>query len=339
MERVSRNIVAAAILLSVVMLFPKTGSSQKGSEILYAPGATTSKWGSIALIQSNLRIEVDGRFGLETKEAVQRVQSTLKMPATGLLDMQTWEALTNRKAPTIQERAEALTFTFEATDMDDWEWNYPYNSRDPSGATWGPFGLTVLHNEVQEIFLGLERRYPGVLKSSFQDLYPTVRQFMKKRGVQAKDYLRKKVYESPRNRLRWVASIHRLANNGNARNEYHKLGRIFFKNKFDTLHRAYPIQTELDYAFYWDLAIHTSGLTSVRQTRIQQELSDRPSLTPSERRAVIGKIFVETLGNSSQRRSRTQRNAVYILGNAIVHGREVDSRAYGLTERPVTYDP
>lgn len=325
-------------LFVLILLFPACALfSEHADQILFSQGAKTSKWGSIGIIQSNLRLPASGTFGEQTKAALLEVQSTLNLMATGQLDSKSWKILTNRALPNVQERSEALTFNFEGTDLDQWEWNYGYDHKDPSGATWGPMGLTVLYNEIQPIFREIQRTNPQFLRSIFGSQSSVVRDFMWKSGTDAKSYLKKKIYDSRSKRAAWIQNIRKLAANRQVRAIYLKKGRSFFVEKMKNLNDAYPVRTELDYAFYWDLSVHTSGLTPERKEAIDSELRLHPPETPAQRRAVIGKVFVETLGNSTQRRARTDRNSVYVEGNGKVYGTKVDASAYGLAERPFTY--
>src|SRR5215471_17021847 len=83
------------------------------AQVIYTEGAKTSKWGGIGVIQSSLKLPVNGAFGEDTRSALYHLQSLLHLSPTGHLDLATWRVLTNRSLPTVQERSEALTFTFE----------------------------------------------------------------------------------------------------------------------------------------------------------------------------------------------------------------------------------
>lgn len=326
----SRGIKKIPVLVVFSVLMAATAFGQ----VLYSEGARTSRWGGIGIVQTNLNITASGVFGDETRGAIESLQALTSHPVTGEIDSATWALLTGRQAPTIQERSEALTLLFEGTDFDDWEWNYPYERRDPSGATWGPFGLTVLHNEVQEIFGAIEKRDPSLLPHVFGNLYPYVRELSGRKGVAAKTYLKKRIYSSKSRRVRWVSCMRALATDAVARTAYLETGRQFFLPKVRALDDAYPIETELDYAFYWDLAIHTSGLTPARKARIDREIESRVPETAADRRAVISKVFEQTLGNRTQRNTRHQRDRVYVHGSAVVHGDKVSAAAFGLADRP-----
>ena len=333
---ISRAVESILQILTIflILISPSYIDGQCAPGRLFALGAKTSKWGPVGIVQSKLGENPDGILGVNTQNAILRFQAAEKLEATGNLDAPTWKALTHLDSPTVKERARELTFRLEGTDFDDWEWNFPFESRDRSGATWGPDGLTILDNEIQAVFGKLNATTPSLLSQSFAELYPVVQELKGKKGAEAKQYLRANVYEVPSARDAWVKAIKSLAKDARVRKAYTDFSQANFAGKMKTFNEAYPVRTELDYAFYWDLAVHTSGLTARRKTEIDAALRAPRPTTPDEQRAVICEIFENTPGNKSQQQSRRERDAVYVNGNGRVHGDLVDATAYGLGNCP-----
>lgn len=327
--------VIPVLFMASVLQANASGRSSNATIILFKQGARTSRWGPVALAQKRLGLTPDGIYGEKTRKALREFQTRHKLPANGDLDVETWSLLADKDAPGVADRAIQVTFAMEDTDFDDWEWNYSCDHRDPSGATWGPAGLTIIHNEIQAVFGMINRTDPDLMKKAFGDLYPIAKSLVSMKDATAKKYLKERIYDSATRRRRWLRCISELASHESARKAYLDYYKSHFLPGMKELHAAYPIKTELDYAFYWDLSIHTAGLTETRKAAIDKALKKAggASLSPSQRRAIIGKVFVDTLGNRSQRKSRTQRNLLFIDGRSTVHGRALRCEWYGLSER------
>lgn len=305
--------------------------------VIFSNGAKTSKWGSIGLVQSKLGIQQDGQFGNSTEQALKKFQKDHNLEESGKIDAVTWNMLTELDCPSVEERARELTFALEGTDYDRWEWNYPYDSKDRSGATWGPAGLTVYDNEIQEVLKQIDKSSPKLMQSTFSNLYPIVKELINKKKNEAKQYLKLKVYNNLSIRKEWEKSISNLVKNEFVRKYYDDFSEKNFASKMSNFQNIYPIETELDYAFYWDLSIHTSGLNKKRRSLIDKKKLAHTSILPNEKREIIGNIFVETLNNQSQKRSRMERNLLFVNGTAIVHQTRRDCSEYGLQDRIYRY--
>lgn len=141
-------------------------------------------------------------------------------------------------------------------------------------------------------------------------------------------FLKARVYDLPARRDEWVRRIQLIAQNEKARDTYTRYASRNYEPKVRALDAAYPIQTELDFAFYWDLAVHTSGINDKgRKERIDKVLKAQQPATATERRQIIGRVFVETLGNPTQYKSRIDRNALFQGAGGI-------AQMYGLNDCP-----
>src|SRR5437867_12270251 len=110
---------------------------------------------------------IDGAFGARTTAAVGAFQKTHILPETGVVDMDTWGAITQLPIPTLEERALALTATFEGHGFELAQGNF-----DGAGITWGIIGFTLEHGEVVKIVREMQAARPDLVKLAFGDLTP-----------------------------------------------------------------------------------------------------------------------------------------------------------------------
>src|SRR5437867_9308677 len=105
---------------------------------------------------------IDGAFGARTTAAVGAFQKTHILPETGVVDMDTWGAITQLPIPTLEERALALTATFEGHGYSLAQGNF-----DGAGITWGIIGFTLAGGELSRILLEIQSRNPALINQAF----------------------------------------------------------------------------------------------------------------------------------------------------------------------------
>src|SRR4029077_18251225 len=105
--------------------------------------------------------------------------------------------------PDARERAVAMTLTFEGTDFDRMEWNYPIHGDEQSVLTWGPFGATAGWGaEVQMVLRNIDVADASLVDRAFGRERGAVRRLMSASGSQAFNLLRP-VFQDPVRRERW----------------------------------------------------------------------------------------------------------------------------------------
>ena len=135
--------------------------------LLFAKGA---RGAPVKKIQKGLGFvgeTIDGDFGPDTTTAVGDFQKTHAMPQTGEVDTDSWGAITKLPVPTLEERALALTATFEGHGFELAQGNF-----DGAGITWGIIGFTLKHGEVGKIVREMQAARPDLVKLAFGDLTP-----------------------------------------------------------------------------------------------------------------------------------------------------------------------
>jgi hypothetical protein len=142
-------------------------SSSSTARLLFAKGA---RGAPVKKIQKGIGFvgdAIDGDFGPETTTAVGDFQKTHAMPQTGEVDTDSWRAITKLPVPTLEERALALTATFEGHGFELAQGNF-----DGAGITWGIIGFTLKHGEVGKIVREMQVARPDLVKLAFGDLTP-----------------------------------------------------------------------------------------------------------------------------------------------------------------------
>jgi hypothetical protein len=335
---------ALAFVISILLVTPSSHGQQIHSlsrSILFRHSGKSlrdSKWGKITVFQRALAetlqscgksgISPDGIFGPGTQKAIAALGSCQghedfafppDHPLHGTIHAKLWQKLLPDLAlPAVHERAFVLSLSHEATDYDRVEWNYD-TSDSSSVLTWGPYGATVGHGqEIQGILKKIQEGDPELLKSVFADEHPAVAELLQA-GNGFK--LLKPVYQDEKRRQLWREKFKVLGSLQQARDAYERyaletdrwfrpsLRRLYDRLIPDAKNKA----TEIDYAFFLDLAIHmTISKTRVEKTVkaiVERETELGRPLSPAERRQVISLTMIP----SRQQKDRLGRNVVYYI--------------------------
>ncbi len=297
-----------------------------------------SKWGKIVVFQRALSealrscgksgISPDGIFGPGTQNAILALGSCQGYedfafppdhPLRGAIHAKLWQKLlTDMPLPTMHDRAFVLSLSHEATDYDCIEWNYG-TSDSNSVLTWGPYGATVGHGkEVQGILKKIRDDDPELLKSVFGDEYPTVAELL--RTDNGFDLL-KPVFQDERRQRRWKESFKVLGAMQQVRQsfEWYALETdMWFRPALKLLYSklipdAKNKATEIDYAFFVDIAIHMN-ISKTRMEKTAKAVTEKEtgfgrSLSPAERRQIIALNLIPSV----QQKDRLGRNVVYYV--------------------------
>lgn len=304
---------------------------------------TDSKWGKIPDFQRALEAALtacgkdgigsaDGSFGSRTQQGLFRLLSCPGFEDLavandhalyGAVHTVLWKRLLpDGDLPTVHQRAFTLSLTHEATDYDRVEWNYG-TADDKSALTWGPYGATVGQgHEVRGILCKIHEDAPELLKNLFGEEFSTIEQLVKEDA--AKGYaLLKPVHADEQRRRLWKKHLEALGSTDKGREAYEWYAFHSGKWLTPSLRRLYSLipdakatATEIDYAFYLDLAMHTS----IKKERVddarksieaEQKKQGRP-LTPAECRRVISQVWAGAVA-PKWRSDRMGRNVAYYI--------------------------
>lgn len=240
-------------------------------------------------------------IGQATREQIAQLSSCdheLGLPVgsfayRGAITVALWRALLpHRTVPTLMDRIDSLTLTFEATDFSDPpEWNFCqdnagppaerlrtaragtcYNAVDPcSMLTWGPRGATAGQGaEIQWVLWRLARQSLSLLAAAFGEEFPQVLRFVRMRrppatscdGSSALEHFMCAVWLDDKRRERWTEGLKFLGGSQDARRAYETLyaSREFDGYKMDEYGemwlQAGIKASELDFAYFFDRATH-----------------------------------------------------------------------------------
>jgi hypothetical protein len=198
--------------------------------------------------------------------------------------------------PSLRDRVESLTLSFEATDFaDPPQWNFcqdspaPYDARasaivagavcynftDPcSMLTWGPRGATVGQGaELQWILWKLHRQVPAVIAQAFGAESSNISRFVRLNrppatscdGSSALEHFMCAVWVDPQRRAAWEAALLKLGRSDAVRTIYRDLYAALefdgykMRQYFELWRRAGIEPSEIDYAFFVDRVTHSGS--------------------------------------------------------------------------------
>ncbi len=279
---------------------------------------------------------VDGMFGAATADALAELATcpgyeVLADREPGALDAAAWEVVApDVLAPDALERALALTLTFEGTDYDRAEWNLATPGDESSALTWGPFGATAgWGGEVQQVLAAVDATRPDLVDRAFGRESRAVRRLIDVSGRDAAEYLRP-VFAEPRRRVVWADGFAALGADPSVREAYldTALSDDWLGGSLARLWTLLPdpaAATEVDLAFFVDLAVHVS-VTDDRIAAARAAAADATS--PAERRQAIGRVFVADLGRWAPHREG--RDGAYVIdGASLSEGERASFKRFG----------
>lgn len=355
--RIFRNAPSLWFSLIVAFILWSPSARAEPSNILYqyrpgGPALFDSKWSPMTVFQRALSealvkcgqsgIVADGQFGPGSRKATLRLsscagwQDTARSPEDtlyGTVDTALWRRLlTDTPFPDAGTRAFGLVLAHERTDYDRVEWNYGTGD-DRSALTWGPFGATAGHgNEIRAILERLVATVPVLVDQAFSSEAAYARAFTSAPGGQGYALLKPVYGDSARKRV-WSQALESLGASPEGRAAYDwyafESGRWFTAGlkRLKSLVTGRAI-TEIDHAFFLDLAVHASIKRSridEARTVIETETARRSrALTPAEMRQAIGGVFAARV-NPKWRDDRLGRNVVFYVdgvGEAALSVRE-----------------
>jgi peptidoglycan hydrolase-like protein with peptidoglycan-binding domain len=294
----------------------------------YGTYLKTSKWGPVGLVQSKLGLEVDGIFGGDTTAKIMEYQQNNGLPKTGCVDTDLWKKMFPQKeVPTYKDRAWQLTFLMENTDYDCLEFNF--GTSDDSGMTWGPMGMTLASGEIQNILrIAIVKDASSIRQAVGDDVFDFVNRLSELNGSNGMTFIKRYVWdkgESKRNKAKEV--FKKLATVSSVRTAFRKIAVGSINTRFEhylEVLKSHQNVTELDWAFFWDVATQT-GYAKKKSTAVsRQSVNDS---NPKQRRRIWGDVIADQV-KSAYRKNRIRRNEMFYKNTNV-------TAAYGLQERAI----
>ncbi len=293
-------------------------------------------------------VEVDGRLGRHTRDAIARAAACPPIAARlpedsgarrGEITRALWDLLLpGQPPPDARQRGRALLLAFEGTDFTDRaEWNFCQNNRqiyDPTAddptcytgdprsyLTWGPNGATAGHgHEILAILARIDRLDPALLDAAFGDEVAAVRRMAHLRIPRGEDgelrrYLCGIYVDLPRRRA-WSAGFAALGARPEVRAIYRALydSASFDGGKIVTFLNAWRdaglAPTEIDFAFFTDRSAHTR-VRNLEVRRLLRQVLAAGASSPAEIRRGYARLARVT--NISQRGPRLGRDVAFYV--------------------------
>jgi hypothetical protein len=217
--------------------------------------------------------------------------------AEGVITEAVWRAaMGDQPLPSVQDRANALILSFEATDFGDKpEWNFCqdskrdrrhpadprsprfvcYNDSDPcSYLTWGPRGATAgSGREIQWVVWMVWKSQPALVEKAFGDEFANLDRFLRLKGAKSDQCepdtpvarFMCAIWLDPHRRKVWEDALVALGRSPVARAAYARLyaSQEYDGEKlrdFDALWKRLDLApSEVDYAFFLDRVTHLGG--------------------------------------------------------------------------------
>ncbi len=254
---------------------------------------------------ASLISDAPGIFGQGTAQAIREVLNCKDIvgvsgdsPAWGgALTVSIWNAIMGPEPPpTLDDRVETLTLSFEGTDFSERpEWNFCqdspspretraeeaarggqcYNIADPcSMLTWGPRGATVGQGgEIRWVLWKVWQAEPSLIAEAFGPEIENVRRFLRLRGPPVDrctgttplEHFMCAVWIDPTRRRAWEEGLIELGRSSFVRSAYRQIyaGHDFDGYKLRDYYRLWQklgiVPSEIDYAFFFDRATHIGG--------------------------------------------------------------------------------
>ncbi|MCJ8344149.1 hypothetical protein MJH12_01315 [bacterium] len=286
----------------------------------------TSKWGTIGHIQRALQLKADGVFGLQTKNAL---QTYLKLDSLHCLSEAQYNKITQKQSADLKQKASNFSYMMEGTDYDVLEFNYGYNHIDPSGATWGPSGMTLRSGEISKI-LQIALSHQDLVDILSTNELSLLTQLSKQSGSQAKSLVKKLVWNKGKSaRQQMKALFKRMAQVDSVRAAFDQVSYGSIQSKlrhYETFLKKYENVSELDWAMFYDIAIQT-GRT---QTKVKALLKQAPPNKYSDsqkRRQAWAKIISKEVSSRWQE-DRYKRSMLFVGKNSL-------ARAFGISDQSI----
>ncbi|MCO4782132.1 MAG: hypothetical protein KC646_07365 [Candidatus Cloacimonetes bacterium] len=289
----------------------------------------TSKWAALGHLQRALKIKIDGVFGAGTRAAL---SERLNVSPLECISNEQYKKVTKKNPDSLRQRAANFSFMMEGTDYDDLEFNYGYDHKDPSGATWGPTGMTLRSGEISDIFkIALNSdEFTKVLSTQELSL---VKQLSTMSGSQAKSTVKRLVWDKgSAARKKMKDLFKRIAPIKAVRDAFDKVSDQSIQDKlkyYEAFLNKHDKVSELDWAMFYDISIQT-GKPLTKSKALMAQAPPNSISDPTKRREKWA-IIISKQVSSVWEQDRLKRSMLFV-------GKDSLARAYGLGDRAPKFD-
>jgi hypothetical protein len=299
-------------------------SSSSTVRLLFAKGARGAPVKKIQKGVGFVGDAIDGDFGPDTTTAVGDFQKTHAMPQTGEVDTDTWGAITKLPVPTLEERALALTATFEGHGFELAQGNF-----DGAGITWGIIGFTLKHGEVGKLVREMQVARPDLVKLAFGDLTPELLRLIDLPLQEQLAFADSVSIPPSKARLAepWRSCFHVFGSMPEVQEAQLRRAREHYFQPAQATANKLHLKTELGVALAFDIHVQNGGVkddivTSLLGRTFTSELALREALANA----------VADSSNPKFKEDVLSRKLTIAQGKGIVHGGSFVLKNWGLDE-------
>jgi Putative peptidoglycan binding domain/Glycosyl hydrolase family 46 len=300
------------------------------SRNLYASGAHGGVVESIQRALSAVGSDtkgVDGSYGRNTTAAVKDFQAKNKLPATGIVDDQTWQVLMMAPIPGTDIRSLELTAAFEGHGYTLIQGNW-----DGAWLTWGIIGFTLKHGELQKIISEAQSSFPNRIREAFGDNAPALVAIMN---------------DTSRNQEAWAD---RISNGARVVEPWLSAFRVFgqipevqdiqrkhahadyFVPALNTAKRL-GFKSELGLALCFDIHVQNGGIKAEAHADIDDAIAASPPASERQLREIVASAVADNAAARFVADVRSRKLTI-ARGEGDVHGGHFVLANWGLDDVP-----
>ncbi|MGI8905935.1 MAG: chitosanase [Candidatus Sumerlaeaceae bacterium] len=273
-------------------------------------------------LQSQLKVNCDGRYGARTEAAVSAVQKAHALSIDGAADELTYRAI-RLQWPEEFERCLNVTSCLEGTSFGD------CNATDIDGAglTMGVAGFTTAHGEVQEILRDFFVANPRAAEFVSSECDASLRTLLASDAVNAEAW-KSLFYAGEHVKNEWKAAIRAWGDTPEMQSVQKGLTRRCFWEPGLRMAKKLKLTSVSAHAFLFDVAVQNGGWSS-RHERALASL--KVTATHDESRRLANMAEAVALCCAPQWRWDVRaRKMLFATGSGLVHGRHYKLRTYAL---------
>jgi hypothetical protein len=269
--------------------------------------------------------DVDSWYGRGTAAAVSAHQSAHSLPATGVVDSDTWTSLLpGSPLPSLVQRCLDLTGAFEGHD-----YTLAVGNFDGAWLTWGIVGFTLKHGALAKILFEAERTCPGALQLAFADHTPEIMAILRSKPQQQEQWADSVTVRGGLLAEPWRTAFRTLGKSVEVQKIQQSVAETdYFQPALDTA-RRFRLASELGIALCFDIHVQNGGINK----RAQSLLGETPRADELALRTAIAEAVAKSARPEYRDDVRTRKRAI-ATGKGRVHGADYLLENWGLQELP-----
>jgi peptidoglycan hydrolase-like protein with peptidoglycan-binding domain len=280
--------------------------------------------------QGLLQRGVDGVFGGDTEQALDRFQEARGIPRSRAIDVDTWTLAVSKAPPDMFERCLQITADFESHGFELVQGNF-----DGAGLTWGIVGFTLKSGEIGTIVAKADRVNAEIVDVAFGELAAPLREIL---GQPLRQQIRwADAMSSGRLRTElpapWKQAFRRFGTDPRVQLIQLDRARSYWDKAIE-IATSYSLTSELGFALAFDIAVQNGGVHDSVAEAIAGPLEIAARSGEREVRVVIGNGVADG-SNPRWAEDVRERKLAIATGEGMVHKARYSLQEWGLDEYEV----